>query len=110
MSSKNITFGMMPIRDPEMISITSAPEAPPPRIRILDSRSREVETVRIGDKLTFRIEIPEDSKYASNKFICLGKKIEGTSITFNNDNDSVQFARIHINILQLLTAFSLAVA
>lgn len=46
-----------------MISITSAPEAPPPRIRILDSRLREVETVRIGDKLTFRIEIPEDSKF-----------------------------------------------
>lgn len=66
MSSKNITFGMMPIRDPEMISITSAPEAPPPRIRILDSRSREVETVRIGDKLTFRIEIPEDSKCLFN--------------------------------------------
>lgn len=63
MSSKNITFGMMPIRDPEMISITSAPEAPPPRIRILDARSREVETVRIGDKLTFRIEIPEDTPY-----------------------------------------------
>lgn len=63
MSSKNITFGMMPIRDPEMISITSAPEAPPPRIRILDNRAREVETVRIGDKLTFRIEIPEDTPY-----------------------------------------------
>ncbi|XP_071050814.1 uncharacterized protein [Onthophagus taurus] len=63
MSSKNITFGMMPIRDPEMISITSAPEAPPPRIRILDSHMREVETVRIGDKLTFRIEIPEDTPY-----------------------------------------------
>ncbi|KAI4457720.1 hypothetical protein MML48_7g00009331 [Holotrichia oblita] len=63
MSSKNITFGMMPIRDPEMISITSAPEAPPPRIRILDSHLREVETVRIGDKLTFRIEIPEDTPY-----------------------------------------------
>ncbi|KAK7794222.1 hypothetical protein R5R35_012543 [Gryllus longicercus] len=63
MTSKNITFGMMPIRDPEMISITSAPEAPPPRIRILDSRGREVETVRIGDKLTFRIEIPEDTPY-----------------------------------------------
>jgi hypothetical protein len=30
-SSKNITFGMMPIRDPDMISITSAPEAPAPR-------------------------------------------------------------------------------
>ncbi|XP_008473743.1 uncharacterized protein LOC103510819 [Diaphorina citri] len=63
MSSKNITFGMMPIRDPEMISITSAPEAPPPRIRILDTKSREVETVRIGDKLTFRIEIPEETPY-----------------------------------------------
>ncbi|XP_023720751.1 uncharacterized protein LOC111871709 isoform X1 [Cryptotermes secundus] len=63
MSSKNITFGMMPIRDPEMISITSAPEAPPPRIRIVDSRGREVETVRIGDKLTFRIEIPDDTPY-----------------------------------------------
>jgi hypothetical protein len=32
-SSKNITFGMMPIRDPDMISITSAPEAPAPRYR-----------------------------------------------------------------------------
>lgn len=51
-----------------MISITSAPEAPPPRIRILDSRSREVETVRIGDKLTFRIEIPEDSKSFVTKY------------------------------------------
>ncbi|XP_049887185.1 uncharacterized protein LOC126381758 [Pectinophora gossypiella] len=63
MSSKNITFGMVPIRDPEMISITAAPEAPPPRIRILDGRQREVETVRIGDRLTFRIEIPEDTPY-----------------------------------------------
>ncbi|OXU25449.1 hypothetical protein TSAR_013164 [Trichomalopsis sarcophagae] len=63
MSSKNITFGMMPIRDPDMISITSAPEAPPPKIRILDNRAQEVETVRIGDKLTFRIEIPEDTPY-----------------------------------------------
>ncbi|KAH0557273.1 uncharacterized protein LOC123271401 isoform X1 [Cotesia glomerata] len=63
MSSKNITFGMIPIKDPDMISITSAPEAPAPKIRILDSRTREVETVRIGDKLTFRIEIPEDTPY-----------------------------------------------
>lgn len=62
MSSKNITFGMMPIRDQEMIHINSSPEAPPPRIRILDGRSREVETVRIGDRLTFRIEIPDDSE------------------------------------------------
>ena len=50
-SSKNITFGMMPIRDPDMISITSAPEAPAPRISILNSRGSEVETVRIGDQV-----------------------------------------------------------
>lgn len=62
-SSKNITFGMMPIRDPDMISITSAPEAPAPRIRILDANSKEVETVRIGDRLTFRIQIPDNTPY-----------------------------------------------
>lgn len=53
---------MVIYRDPEMISITASPEAPSPRIRILDAHQREVETVRIGDRLTFRIEIPEDSK------------------------------------------------
>lgn len=60
----NFFFGFLNIcSDPEMIHINSSPEAPPPRIRILDTRSREVETVRIGDRLTFRIEIPEDSKF-----------------------------------------------
>ncbi|XP_043194798.1 uncharacterized protein LOC122366503 isoform X4 [Amphibalanus amphitrite] len=63
MSSRNITFGMMPIRDPDMISITSAPAAPPPRISILDKTGQVVETVRIGDKLTFRIEIPSNTPY-----------------------------------------------
>lgn len=62
-TSRNITFGMMPIRDPDMISITSAPEAPAPKIRILDTRGSEVETVRIGDRLTFRIEIPDKTPY-----------------------------------------------
>jgi hypothetical protein len=57
----------MPIRDQEMIHINSSPEAPPPRIRILDARAREVETVRIGDRLTFRIEIPEDSEWRRNE-------------------------------------------
>lgn len=52
-----------------MIHINSSPEAPPPRIRILDARAREVETVRIGDRLTFRIEIPEDSECSSNKYV-----------------------------------------
>ena len=62
-SSRNVTFGMMPIRDPDMISITSAPEAPAPRISILDSSGKEVETVRIGDQLTFKIEIPDKTPY-----------------------------------------------
>ena len=62
-SSRNITFGMMPIRDLDTISITSAPEAPPPKIKILDAFGKEVETVRIGDRLTFRIEIPNNSKF-----------------------------------------------
>lgn len=44
-----------------MISITSAPAAPPPRIRILDPTGGDVETVRIGDRLIFRIEIPGNS-------------------------------------------------
>lgn len=44
-----------------MISITSAPAAPPPRIRILDPSGGDVETVRIGDRLVFRIEIPGNS-------------------------------------------------
>lgn len=97
MSSKNITFGMMPIRDPEMISITSAPEAPPPRIRILDSRSREVETVRIGDKLTFRIEIPEDSKFVSCELIFFKESL-------------IRQWLMLMFCMQLHTAFSLAVA
>jgi len=87
MSSKNITFGMMPIRDPEMISITSAPEAPPPRIRILDSRSREVETVRIGDKLTFRIEIPEDTPYGifARSCVAMAKDSKSTFQIIDDD-------------------------
>lgn len=53
-----------------MISITSAPAAPPPRIRILDPTGGDVETVRIGDRLIFRIEIPGNSM-KQNLFICL---------------------------------------
>lgn len=56
-----------------MVHINSSPEAPPPRIRILDARAREVETVRIGDRLTFRIEIPEDSKW-SHKWLNIQKE------------------------------------
>lgn len=72
-----------------MISITSAPEAPPPRIRILDSRAREVETVRIGDKLTFRIEIPEDSEWGNRYGArCMTREVRGLKRfpRFENEN------------------------
>ncbi|KAG1688210.1 General transcription factor 3C polypeptide 5 [Nymphon striatum] len=61
--SKNISFGMMPVRDPDSMYITSAPEAPMPRIIILSANGREASTVRIGDRLTFRIEIPDNTPY-----------------------------------------------
>ncbi|KAG4077614.1 hypothetical protein HA402_008874 [Bradysia odoriphaga] len=87
MSSKNITFGMMPIRDPEMIHINSSPEAPPPRIRILDARNREVETVRIGDRLTFRIEIPEDTPYGifARSCVAMAKDSKSTFQIIDDD-------------------------
>ena len=70
-----------------MISITSAPEAPPPRIRILDARSREVETVRIGDKLTFRIEIPEDTPYGifARSCVAMAKDSKSTFQIIDDD-------------------------
>lgn len=73
--------------DPEMISITSAPEAPPPRIRIVDSRGREVETVRIGDKLTFRIEIPEDTPYGifARSCVAMAKDSKSTFQIIDDD-------------------------
>lgn len=78
--------GMMPIRDPEMIHINSSPEAPPPRIRILDTRSREVETVRIGDRLTFRIEIPEDSKSFALQIALLSSSCQSNLSGFSSIN------------------------
>lgn len=66
-----------------MIHINSSPEAPPPRIRILDTRSHEVETVRIGDRLTFRIEIPEDSTYSFSTFF-IGHTEKYASVCLKN--------------------------
>ncbi|XP_017460917.1 PREDICTED: uncharacterized protein LOC108354236, partial [Rhagoletis zephyria] len=62
-TSRNVTFGMMPVRDPDTLQITSAPEAPLPKIMIFGSDGREASTVRIGDRLSFRIEIPESTPY-----------------------------------------------
>jgi len=86
-TSRNITFGMMPIRDPDMISITSAPEAPAPRIRILDTRGSEVETVRIGDRLTFRIEIPDKTPYGIFARSCLAMAKDARSTFEIIDDD-----------------------
>uniref|UniRef100_T1K6H2 ZP domain-containing protein n=3 Tax=Tetranychus urticae TaxID=32264 RepID=T1K6H2_TETUR len=54
---------MMPVRDPDTLQITSSPEAPLPKILIYGSDGREASTVRIGDRLTFRIQIPESTPY-----------------------------------------------
>nr|XP_053644382.1 uncharacterized protein LOC128696968 [Cherax quadricarinatus] len=92
MTSKNITFGMLPIRDPDMIPITSAPEAPPPRIRILDAALREVETVRIGDTLTFRIEIPESTPYGifARSCVAMAKDSRSTFQIVDDDGCPVE--------------------
>lgn len=50
-------------RDPETVQITASPEAPLPKIVILGADGREATTVRIGDRLSFRIEIPEVTPY-----------------------------------------------
>ncbi|XP_068200882.1 uncharacterized protein tyn [Palaemon carinicauda] len=92
MTSKNITFGMLPIRDPDMIPITSAPEAPPPRIRILDAELREVETVRIGDRLTFRIEIPATTPYGifARSCVAMAKDSRSTFQIIDDDGCPVE--------------------
>lgn len=48
---------------PETISITASSDAPLPKISILTLDGREASTVRIGDRLTFRIEIPDNTPY-----------------------------------------------
>ncbi|CAG2104687.1 unnamed protein product, partial [Medioppia subpectinata] len=71
-TSRNVSFGMMPVRDPfdstfprdpDTLQITSSPEAPLPKIVIFGTDGREASTVRIGDRLSFRIEIPELTPY-----------------------------------------------
>ncbi|XP_064117624.1 uncharacterized protein LOC135223045 [Macrobrachium nipponense] len=108
MTSKNITFGMLPIsssgqqgdqiseeliiRDPDMIPITSTPEAPPPKIRILDAALREVETVRIGDRLTFRIEIPSTTPYGifARSCVAMAKDSRSTFQIIDDDGCPVE--------------------
>ncbi|XP_022255878.1 uncharacterized protein LOC106471553 [Limulus polyphemus] len=79
-SSKNVSFGMIPVRDPVTTQITGAPEAPLPSIHILDESGREATTVRIGDKLTFRIEIPENTPYGIFVRSCTAMAKDGKSV------------------------------
>ncbi|KAG1682640.1 General transcription factor 3C polypeptide 5 [Nymphon striatum] len=60
---QGVQFEMHILIDPDSMYITSAPEAPMPRIIILSANGREASTVRIGDRLTFRIEIPDNTPY-----------------------------------------------
>lgn len=50
-------------RNQETISITASLDAPLPKISIQTGDGKEASTVRIGDRLTFRIEIPENTPY-----------------------------------------------
>lgn len=50
-------------RNQETISITASSDAPLPKISILMLDGKEASTVRIGDRLTFRIEIPDNTPY-----------------------------------------------
>ncbi|KAG7154922.1 hypothetical protein Hamer_G025185 [Homarus americanus] len=75
-----------------MIPITSAPEAPPPRIRILDTKLREVETVRIGDRLIFRIEIPDTTPYGifARSCVAMAKDSRSTFQIIDDDGCPVE--------------------
>jgi len=76
-------------------SITSAPEAPAPRISIVDQRGQEVETVRIGDRLTFKIEIPDKTPYGIFARSCVAMAKDSrqiktlTKIIFMSSQESV---------------------
>ncbi|XP_013782184.1 uncharacterized protein LOC106466448, partial [Limulus polyphemus] len=86
-SSKNVSFGMMPVRDPDTAHVTGAPEAPLPSIHILAQSGREATTVRIGDQLNFRIEIPQNTPYGIFARSCLAMAKDGKSIFRIIDED-----------------------
>ncbi|XP_042908270.1 uncharacterized protein [Parasteatoda tepidariorum] len=78
-TSRNVSFGMIPVRDPATLEVSGAPEAPLPQIVILGRDGREAGTVRIGDRLTFHIEIPEDTPYGIFARSCYAMAKDGRS-------------------------------
>ncbi|GIY18456.1 hypothetical protein CEXT_798681 [Caerostris extrusa] len=100
-TSRNVSFGMIPVRDPATLEVSGAPEAPLPQIVILGRDGREASTVRIGDRLTFHIEIPEDTPYgifASCFAILKTEEVlsklltKRTQMTFRFINDKIRSA------------------
>ncbi|XP_022239988.1 uncharacterized protein LOC106458127 [Limulus polyphemus] len=86
-TSRNVSFGMMPVIDMDMTQLTAAPEAPVPSIHILMQSGREATTVRIGDKLTFRIEITGTSPYGIFARSCVAMAKDGKSVFRIIDKD-----------------------
>ncbi|XP_013774463.1 uncharacterized protein LOC106459393 [Limulus polyphemus] len=76
---KNVSFEMMSVRDPDTMQVTAAPPAPMPTVTILSSDGREATTVRIGDKLTFLIEIPDNTPYRIFARSCVAMAKDGSS-------------------------------
>ena len=97
--SENLT------KDPDTIQITSAPDAPLPKITILTSDGREASTVRIGDRLTFRIEIPENTPYGIFARSCVAMAKDARS-TFEiiDDNGCPVDHTIFPNFIQINNA------
>ena len=58
-----------------------------PRISILDDTGKEVETVRIGDQLTFKIEIPDKTPYGIFARSCLAMAKDSRSTFAIIDDD-----------------------
>ncbi|XP_013780210.1 uncharacterized protein LOC106464601 [Limulus polyphemus] len=85
--SKNVSFGMMPVQDPDMTHVTASPIAPLPSIQILQQSGKEATTVRIGDKLTFRIEVPDNTPYGIFARSCMAMAKDGKSVFKMVDDD-----------------------
>lgn len=74
-------------RNQETIHISASPDAPLPKISIRTAEGKEASTVRIGDRLTFRIEIPESTPYGIFARSCIAMAKEGKS-TFDIIDDA----------------------
>jgi len=84
-------------RDPDTLQITSSPEAPLPKIVIFGTDGREASTVRIGDRLSFRIEIPETTPYGIFARSCVAMAKDARSTFEIIDEHGLGFKLTMIN-------------